>query len=80
MADPLEKEVQLIQQLLPLFLEHQQFWTNYDAEADVLYVHFERPNLAEDSTINEDEVIVRYQNKQVVGVTILNASKRELIT
>ena len=76
MTQPLVEEVRMIQQLLPLFLQHEKMCASYDAEADVLYVQFPPPDQADNSQMTEDEVIVRYQNKQVVGITILHASKR----
>ncbi|MBA2561810.1 MAG: DUF2283 domain-containing protein, partial [Chitinophagaceae bacterium] len=55
---------------------HKTVWASYDNEADVLYLHFKKPNHADDSEITEDEIIIRYYNKVVVGLTILNASKK----
>lgn len=50
---------------------------SYDPAGDVLYVHFgEEPASADDSEFVEDDVVVRYRGEDVVGVTILNASKR----
>ena len=49
--------------------------STYDAEADVLYVHF-REGEATDSELTEDDVIVRYDGDEVIGLTILHASKR----
>lgn len=52
-------------------------WMHYDAEADVLYVNFARPSLADDSELTADDVIIRYDAQdQVVGYTILHAQKR----
>lgn len=52
-------------------------WSTYDAEADVLYVNFERPSVADDSELTDDDVIVRYRGDDVVGLTILHASQRQ---
>ncbi|MGQ9496809.1 MAG: DUF2283 domain-containing protein [Desulfotomaculales bacterium] len=50
---------------------------SYDPAGDVLYVHFtEEPVKADDSEFTEDDVVIRYRGDKVVGVTILNASKR----
>jgi uncharacterized protein YuzE len=51
-------------------------WSSYDAEADVLYVNFKKPSQADDSELTDDDVIVRYEQGEVVGLTIMNASKR----
>jgi len=64
--------------LLPLFkdLNTVNIWLDYDREADVLYVSFRRPQDADDSELTEEGVICRYRGKQLVGITILNVSKR----
>jgi uncharacterized protein YuzE len=49
---------------------------DYDREADVLYVSFRRPQKATDSEMLDDGVLIRYRGDEVVGVTILEASKR----
>ena len=53
-----------------------RLWSSYDAEGDVLYLTFKRPSRAEDSELTDDDVIIRYEGGQVVGLTFLNASKR----
>lgn len=55
---------------------HKYLWSSYDAEADVLYINFKKPSHATDSEMTEDDVIVRYENDEVVGLTVLHASKR----
>ena len=51
-------------------------WTSYDAEADVLYVNFKKPSHATDSELTNDDVIIRYEGQEIIGLTILHASKR----
>lgn len=51
-------------------------WSSYDAEADVLYINLKKPSHATDSELTDDDVIVRYEDDEIVGYTILNASKR----
>lgn len=51
-------------------------WSSYDTEADVLYINFKKPSRATDSEITDDDVIVRYEGDDVIGLTILHASKR----
>lgn len=55
---------------------HQYLWSSYDAEADMLYINFKKPSRATDSELTEDDIIVRYENEEVVGLTVLRASKR----
>jgi uncharacterized protein YuzE len=51
-------------------------WSSYDAEGDTLYINFRKPSNASDSELTDDDVIVRYENGEIVGLTILHASKR----
>ncbi len=52
-------------------------WLSFDIEADVLYINFKRPSIATDSDLTDDDVIVRYDGEEVVGLTVLHVSKRE---
>jgi len=54
----------------------KKMWIDYDQEADVLYINFKRPQEATDSEMMEDGILLRYRNEELVGVTILEASKR----
>ena len=54
----------------------REIHVSYDAEADMLYVSFKKPSHATDSELTDDDVIIRYEGDQVVGYTILHASKR----
>jgi uncharacterized protein YuzE len=49
---------------------------SYDAEADALYVNFKKPSYATDSELTDDDVIIRYEGEEVIGLTILHASQR----
>ena len=49
---------------------------DYDKEADVLYISFNRPQNATDSEMLDDGVLLRYKNEELVGMTIFDASKR----
>lgn len=51
-------------------------WLTYDAEADTLYVNFKKPSISTDSEMTEDDVIVRYEDGEVIGYTVLHASTR----
>ncbi len=58
-------------------LPEQDFWTAYDTQADVLYINFYQPSLpADDSELTNDNVIIRYQGDEIIGLTILNISQR----
>lgn len=51
-------------------------WSSYDPEADVLYINFKKPSHATDSEITDNDIVIRYENGEVIGLTVLNASKR----
>ncbi len=54
---------------------HQYLWSSYDQEADVLYINFKKPSNATDSELTYNDVIIRYEGDEVVGITVLHASK-----
>jgi len=65
-----------IQTILPYFLKHKTIWSSYDEEADVLYLQFKKPNHADDSSLTDDDIIIRYEQGEIIGMTILNASQQ----
>ncbi len=71
-------EVEKILNIVPELLEmpYSRIWTSYDKEADVLYINFKKPSHADDSELTDDDIIIRYEKGEIVGVTVLNASKR----
>ncbi len=55
----------------------RQMWLDCDKEADVLYVSFRRPQRATETVELNDDVLVRKDGKDIVGLTIMNASSRQ---
>ena len=52
---------------------------DYDAEADVLYISFGNPKIAEGVDIGEGTIIrIQPDSKEIVGLTILNPLSRTL--
>ncbi len=51
-------------------------WFRYDEEDDVLYIRFDRAVPVTDSELTDDDIILRYNGDEVIGVTILGASQR----
>jgi uncharacterized protein YuzE len=49
---------------------------DYDKQADVLYIGFKRPQKVTDTEMKENGVLFRYENDEIVGITVLDASKR----
>jgi uncharacterized protein YuzE len=64
----------LIEQVLDL--PTRQMWTEYDDEADVLYISFRKPQQANDSIMEDDGNIYHYRDDELVGITVLNASQK----
>jgi uncharacterized protein YuzE len=48
----------------------------YDKEADVMYVSFGAPVPADDSELGEDEILYRYKDGEVIGLTVPHFSNR----
>jgi uncharacterized protein YuzE len=52
-------------------------WIDYDQGADVLYLSFKRPQRATDTRyVDEEGILLRYRGRELVGMTVLDASKR----
>lgn len=67
----------LIRELLRL--PSRQMWVDYDHEADVLYISFRKPQQADDTVMGEDGHLYHYAGGILVGVTVLNASRRGMM-
>jgi uncharacterized protein YuzE len=48
----------------------------YDEEADVLYISFSPDTSADDSELTGNDVIIRYKEGKIIGLTILHFSER----
>jgi len=66
-----------VYELIPhvIKLPETKMWMDYDKEADVLYINFKRPQKATDSEMLDNGVLLRYRGDDLVGITILEASK-----
>lgn len=64
----------LISDILKLSFNH--IWIDYDKEADVLYLSFRKPQKAKKTIEFDDDILVRKDGNNIVGITILNASTR----
>jgi len=71
----MEKElIKNVERIIPDFMKiARQMWFDYDKEADVLYISFDKPQNADDS-IMDGNVIVHKRGEKIVGLTIVNAS------
>ena len=61
--------------LIKLPTEH--IWVDYDKEADVLYLSFRKPQRAKNTVEMDNDVLIRTDGDNIVGITILNASTRQ---
>jgi uncharacterized protein YuzE len=70
--------IRSVTRAIPLLLTFpaQRFWVDYDADADVLYISFQRPQQATDTEMTNEGILLRYRGKDLVGITILDASTR----
>jgi uncharacterized protein YuzE len=73
MAD-IELSPELISQLIAF--PSRQTWIDYDEQADVLYISFRKPQQANDSVMEDDGKVYHYHDDDLVGVTVMNASKQ----
>ncbi len=70
-----EMIIRKVRSVVPAVLEvARQMWIDYDKEADVVYISFEKPQNADESEM-EDDVVVHKRKNKIVGLTILNFSK-----
>ena len=54
-----------------------KLWLDFDEEADVLYISLKRPQRATETVeLEEQGVLLDYREKELVGITVLDASKR----
>ena len=65
-----------IKNFLPYFLKYKKVWVDYDEKADILYMHFKKPSHADNSEMTDDDIIIRYEKDEIIGLSVLNASRR----
>lgn len=74
-----EKVLSEIYEATPHLLKFPEtkMWIDYNKKADVLYISFRRPQKATDSVmLKEKGLLLRYKDDRLVGITVLDASKR----
>lgn len=60
-----------------LRLPANRMWVDYDRDADVLYLSLKRPQRATDTQeLDEEGVLLSFRGQELVGITVLDASKR----
>jgi len=58
-------------------LPQKHMWVDYDKEADVLYLSFRKPQRATKTIETDDNILIRKDDNEIVGITILNAGSRK---
>jgi len=74
----IEKTLKEVNELVSHFIKmlETKMWIDYGKETDVLYISFKRPQRATDSEMLGNGVLLRYKGDELVGITVLEASKR----
>ena len=49
-----------------------RMWIDYDDEADVRYISFQKPQHADESEL-KDNIIYHYRGTELVGITVIGA-------
>lgn len=57
-------------------LPTRHIWLDYDKEADVLYMSFRKPQRATKTIEANQDILIRKDGREIVGLTIMNASNR----
>lgn len=48
---------------------------SYDKQRDVFYISFGEPREADESKLTENDIVVRYRHRKVVGLKIISSQK-----
>lgn len=70
----LSKLQSILPQILALSQTKRSICIDYDKEADVLYISFQKPQQATDTDIVSDDILIRKRKNEIVGITIMHAS------
>lgn len=57
-------------------LPTRHIWLDYDKEADVLYMSFRKPQRATKTIEADQDILIRKDGREIVGLTIMNAGNR----
>lgn len=54
----------------------RKVWLSYEPAADTLYVNFKKPSRTTDGEMTNNHMIVRYKRGDIIGLTVLHATRR----
>jgi uncharacterized protein YuzE len=57
-------------------LSHERIDVEYDRRGDPLYIAFSPDTVADDSELTHNDVLVRYRDNKIIGLTVLRFSER----
>lgn len=57
-------------------LSAEKMDVEYDKETDALYISFSPGTPADDSELTDNDIIIRYKDKRIIGLTVLHFSER----
>jgi len=76
-----KKLIDTIQTVLPQIMQlanqKSSLSYDYDKEADVLYITFDKNATESDTEMINDDILLRKKDNQIIGITILHVSKFE---
>jgi uncharacterized protein YuzE len=72
-----EGYVNNILKMIPWFVKSENMWIKYDEDADILYVDLLNSDLVDNAILRSDDIIVRYCQREVAGITVLYAATRK---
>lgn len=49
----------------------------YDERGDALYIAFSPETVADDSELTDNDILLRYKDNKIIGLTILRFSERQ---
>jgi len=49
----------------------------YDERGDALYIAFSPETVADDSELTDNDILLRYKDNKIIGLTILHFSERQ---
>jgi len=64
----------ILPKIISLSKRNNSLSFDYDEDADVLYISFQKPQQATDTDMINDDMLVRRRGKEIVGITIMHAS------
>lgn len=59
-------------------LSPERIDVEYDERGDALYIAFSPETVANDSELTDNDMLLRYKDNKIIGLTILHFSERQM--